>query len=176
MQSVESFASDFSGHYTSHDTTQPNGVHRQATSTTISTLAMPIEGSPNHVTGQRSVQSHLLSPTARSEPEPEPIKPSFYFDDETKRFVVDGHPIPITYFTELEHEFLLYLYKNAERLCSYNDITQHVWQGWISSNNIISSAVGRIRRKLNKISEGAGKRYIKTRTGFGYILTLNHKG
>lgn len=105
---------------------------------------------------------------------PEPAQLTLYFDEERGRFVVDGHPIPITHFTELEHELLCYLYKNAERLCLYSQITENVWQGWVSSNNIISSAVGRIRRKLNSLSDGAGKRYIKTKTGFGYMLTLQN--
>lgn len=108
-------------------------------------------------------------------PEPDPIQFGFYFDQETERFVVDGHPIAITHFTELEHDFLRYLYQNANRLCSYSEITQDVWEGWVSSNNIISSAVARIRRKLNEISDGAGRRYIKTKKSFGYILTLNNE-
>lgn len=104
----------------------------------------------------------------------EPAKLSLYFEEERERFVINGHPIPITHFTELEHQLLLYLYKNAERLCLYSEIIEKVWHGWVRSNNIISSAVGRIRRKLDRLSSGAGKRYIKTKTGFGYMLTLQN--
>lgn len=121
-------------------------------------------------------RTKIASEATVRQPEPalEPAKLTLYFEEKRERFVVDGHPIPITHFTELEHQLLLYLYNNAERLCLYSEITEKVWHGWVSSNNIISSAVGRIRRKLDTLSPGAGKRYIKTKASFGYMLTLQN--
>lgn len=93
-----------------------------------------------------------------------------YFDEERSGFVVDGLLMPATHLTELENNLLHYLYKNAERVCSHNEIAKNVW-GFVSTNNTITVGISHLRKKLKGISDGAGKRYIKTRTGFGYMLT-----
>lgn len=101
------------------------------------------------------------------------VKRKFYFNETLEQFFLDHKPIPLTYFTELEHKFLSYLYQKAERICSHHQIAEHVWNG-VASKNTISKMVSRVRKKLNQFSPDAGNRYILTSRGYqqGYLFSL----
>lgn len=98
-----------------------------------------------------------------------------YFDLRASQFVVDGEPVPHEHLTKLEVTLLNYLYQNLGKLCSFDDIAEHVWDdpGWAPGNNTISRAVGNLRRKLDQISPGA-EEYVQNIRGRGY-KAINHK-
>ena len=89
------------------------------------------------------------------------------FDEALDVFIVDGQAI---HLSQTLHALLDYLYKNAERGCSYYQINSAVWFGH-AKRNTITGAVANLRKKLNEISLGAGERYIKNDHGYGYRLT-----
>lgn len=92
-----------------------------------------------------------------------------YFDKNAAQFVVDGEPIPHEHLTRLEVSLLTYLYNNLGKLCSFDEIAEHVWNdpGWAPGNNTISRAIGNLRKKLDQISPGA-EEYVQNIRGQGY--------
>jgi pSer/pThr/pTyr-binding forkhead associated (FHA) protein len=112
----------------------------------------------------------LLFPLLRNGPGAE-----LYFDKVANQFVVNGQPIPHEFLTRLDVGLLTYLYHNTGRLCSFDEIAQHVWDdpAWAPENNTISRAITNLRKKLNQFSPGAGE-YIQNIRGQGYKL-VNEK-
>jgi len=88
-----------------------------------------------------------------------------HFDDQS--FFINGQPIPETHLTEIEYDLLKYLYRNAGRVCTYAELSEHVW-GW-AEKVTIAQAVKKLRQKLNVLVDTAGKRHIQTKRGVGYI-------
>lgn len=91
------------------------------------------------------------------------------------QFVVDGHRIPHSHLSPLEHNLLRYLYTRAGRICSYDDLARNVW-GYQRSdavqNNTIAKTVSNLRKKLDNLSEGSGQQYIATVHGRGVKCRL----
>jgi len=87
-----------------------------------------------------------------------------------------GQPILRAHLTELEEKLLTYIYERAGEVCSHDDILQHIW-GYDAddpaSQASISNLVRNLRKKLDKISSGAGKRCIQNVRGRGYIYVRN---
>jgi two-component system OmpR family response regulator len=77
---------------------------------------------------------------------------------------VSRNGVPIS-LTPLEYRLVAYLVHQQGRVVSQNDISEHLhFQHFERDSNSIEVLVGRVRRKL-----GAG--LIKTRRGFGYMLS-----
>lgn len=98
------------------------------------------------------------------------------FDSNTQKFIVDEQPVPHEDLSKLEYDMLLYLYKNAGRVCSRYDISENVWdygEDDAASNAMIASVISRLRKKLNEKSPGAGERYIISVRGQGYKCVVN---
>lgn len=102
-------------------------------------------------------------------------KLGIYFDENSGHFFVDGKPIPPTYFTELEHRLLSHLYQNAEHVCSYHNLAQHVWGGW-AQDNTITQRISKLRHKLSQISGRDSELYIETGRGYVRGYMLKHGG
>ncbi len=87
-----------------------------------------------------------------------------------------GQPILRAHLTELEEKLLTYIYGRAGEVCSHDEILQHIW-GYDAddpaSQASISNLVRNLRKKLDKISPGAGKRCIQNVRGRGYIYVKN---
>lgn len=87
-----------------------------------------------------------------------------------------GQPILRAHLTELEEKLLTYIYERAGDVCSHDEILQHIW-GYDAddpaSQASISNLVRNLRKKLDKISPGAGKRCIQNVRGRGYIYIKN---
>lgn len=82
-------------------------------------------------------------------------------------FYVDGkaiHALP-----EMPFNLLMYLYQHENRDCSYFDIIKAVWYGNASKVSV-RTTIKKLRSSLDEVSEGAGKRYIKTISSYGYKL------
>lgn len=91
------------------------------------------------------------------------------------QFVVDGHRIPHSHLSPLEHNLLRYLYTRAGRVCSYDDLARNVW-GYQRSdavqNNTIAKTVSNLRKKLDDLSAESGHKYIATVHGRGVKCRL----
>ncbi|MBC8252707.1 MAG: winged helix-turn-helix domain-containing protein [Ardenticatenia bacterium] len=89
---------------------------------------------------------------------------------EVDQFVLDGRSVPHTHLTPLEHALLRHLVQNAGRVCTYDDLVEHVW-GYKhydeTQNNTVAKTVSNLRKKLNDFSPGAGTRHIRTVHGRG---------
>lgn len=92
-----------------------------------------------------------------------------YLADEG-HFVLDTCAIPRQHFTALEEKLLRYLYGQAGRVCSYDELTHHVW-GYAKYDEVLDATVAKVvsnlRKKLDDISAGAGMRHIRTVRGRG---------
>ena len=114
-----------------------------------------------------------------------PIKSGLYFEQKSNSFFVDGKQIPPGHLTVLQEKLLKYLLDNAGRVCSRDELGRKVW-GWRFYDNdndhdndkqhrgVIDKGVSNLRKKLDDISKGSGKRYIDTVHGRGY--TCKPKG
>jgi pSer/pThr/pTyr-binding forkhead associated (FHA) protein len=96
--------------------------------------------------------------------------PGVYFDVTSCQFFIDSKAIPDFTLTELEQYLLKYLYEHIGEACSYDDLAYGVWMGGDVQNNAIAQTIGKLRKKLNRLSSGAGKRYIETLYRQGYRL------
>lgn len=96
------------------------------------------------------------------------------FDEAASQFIVDGKPVPHEHLTRLEVSLLKYLYNNAGKLCSFDNIALNVWSdpGWSPGNNTISRAVGNLRKKLDQISPGS-ENYVQNIRGQGYKIVVD---
>lgn len=91
------------------------------------------------------------------------------FHQDEGNFYVDGKAIHG--LSEIPFNLLIYLYKHENIDCSYFDIIDAVWYGNASKVSV-RTTIGKLRRSLDKASKGAGKRYIKAITGYGYKLIV----
>lgn len=91
------------------------------------------------------------------------------------QFVVDGHRIPHSHLSPLEHNLLRYLYTRAGRVCSYDDLAHNVW-GYqrleAVQDNTIAKTVSNLRKKLDSLSNDSGHKYISTVHGRGVKCRL----
>ena len=74
---------------------------------------------------------------------------------------LDDEPILLT---KTEFELVKLLIENKEEIVSRDKIIEKIW-GWEASDNLLNSAMKKIRQKL-------GKEKIKTVRGIGYILKV----
>lgn len=84
-------------------------------------------------------------------------------------FFIDEKKIPQTHLTETEYNLLKYLYDHSERVCSYSELSDHVW-GW-AEKSAIAQAIKKLRQKLDAIVPDAGRYHIQTKRGRGYLCT-----
>lgn len=89
--------------------------------------------------------------------------------------VIDGHPVPATHLTKREEDLLRLFLEHPNQVCSYDDISGRVW-GYepddAATPESIASLVANLRRKLDEISAGSGKRYIQNVRGRGYTYQV----
>lgn len=95
---------------------------------------------------------------------------ALYLDEETQIFFTTRSDLPNWKLTPYENDLLKYLYQRMGRTCSYYDIASVVWRYPDMSYDAIRHTVQKLRKKLNQLSPGAGKRYLRTINGFGYKL------
>lgn len=97
---------------------------------------------------------------------------SLAFDEAISEFIVDGQRIPHEDLSKLERNLLHYLYKRANKVCTFIDISAEVWEFPNSELAVSTEAIARVihdlRQKLDQKSHGAGNRYIKNVRGLGY--------
>jgi hypothetical protein len=93
-----------------------------------------------------------------------------YLDEEKSIFFTTIANLPKWKFTPLENNLLKYLYQHLGRTCLYYDIASDVWNYPDMPYDGIRQTVKKVRKKLTQISPGAGKRYLRTISGFGYKL------
>jgi Cdc6-like AAA superfamily ATPase len=103
-----------------------------------------------------SFQSRLFGAFVRSGVETEP---GLHIDETIPGAVLNGDPVRLT---RLELGLLSYLIFNAGIPCTYDMIAESVWPERAASDEMISQRVMSLRRKLDNVSLGAGKRYIET--------------
>lgn len=95
-----------------------------------------------------------------------------FFDEACGNFVVDGKKIPQKDLSLTTEILLTYLYRNAGRICTLNQIIDDCW-GVPMSDEIVYQSIRRLRKRLDHISLGAGKRYIVTVPRRGYKCNPN---
>ncbi|MGI6279470.1 MAG: response regulator transcription factor [Acutalibacteraceae bacterium] len=87
-----------------------------------------------------------------------------YIDEQAYTAFVDGKPLELTL---KEFELLLYLWKNAGRVLTRDQILDAVWgYDYIGDTRTVDSHIARIRTKL----EDFGATHLKTVYGMGYKL------
>lgn len=92
-------------------------------------------------------------------------KIGLYFSRGYKGFLVEGHRVTLT---RTEFQLLNFLYKNAGKICTHDEIIDAVWE--YTSQGNMHKYIGRVRQKLDKAcQENVGEDYIQTVTG-GYRL------
>lgn len=115
-------------------------------------------------------QEPISSPVSES---PDAIaEKGLFFDETTGNFIVDGKKMPQEDLSPTTETLFVYLYRNAGRICSLDKIIDDCW-GLEMSDDIVYQSIRRLRKKLNQISPGAGKRYIVTVPRRGYKCNLN---
>lgn len=71
--------------------------------------------------------------------------------------------------TAREYALIEYLARNADRVVSRSELTEHVWdERYDSYSNVIDVHINHLRQKIDRESE---RRLIHTRRGVGYILS-----
>ena len=84
-----------------------------------------------------------------------------------KEAVRQGHRVPLT---AKEFALLEYLMRNAGKVLSRAEISEHVWDiKFDTGTNVVDVYVKLLRKKMDKDFE---PKLIHTRVGLGYILTL----
>lgn len=86
----------------------------------------------------------------------------FYFDNSTSLFYYKGDVINLT---KKELMFLKLLVLNKDRVVSYEEIEQHVWDGEYMSLNSLRTSIGFLRKKIPF-------NCIKNISNLGYKLSL----
>jgi two-component system OmpR family response regulator len=86
-------------------------------------------------------------------------------DTRSHRVVIEGHPVTLT---TKEYSVLEYLARNAGRIVTREEISEHVWgQDFDPFSNLIEVYINRLRRNIEKVS---ALRFIQTVRGSGYML------
>lgn len=79
-----------------------------------------------------------------------------------------GKEVPLT---PIEYRILAYLAQNAGRVVTQDMLLEHVWGSeYIGESHMLQVNVNRLRRKLEP--EPTSPRYLLTRVGVGYLLTV----
>ena len=86
------------------------------------------------------------------------------FDFENEKLFVDGEEIHLRH---QEARLLKLLLENINRVVPKNEIIKYVWRDEKKENYPIRQLVNELRKKL-------GKDYIKTKTGVGYMFTMEN--
>jgi two-component system, OmpR family, response regulator VanR len=89
----------------------------------------------------------------------------FYFDNNTSLFYYNEKIID---FTKKELQFLKLLTLNKDRVVSYEEIEQHIWEDEYMSLNSLRTSIGFIRKKIPF-------NCIKNISNMGYKLNLEKK-
>lgn len=89
--------------------------------------------------------------------------------------LIDGHAVPATHLTKREEDLLRLFLEHPNQVCSYDDISGRIW-GYEPDNaatpESIAGLIANLRRKLDEISAGSGKRYIQNVRGRGYTYQV----
>ncbi len=73
--------------------------------------------------------------------------------------------------TPTEYRLLAYLAQNVGRVATQDLLLEHVWGvDYVGESHMLQVNVNRIRRKLE--TDPAHPRYLKTKVGIGYVLTV----
>jgi DNA-binding response OmpR family regulator len=89
-------------------------------------------------------------------------------DKDKKQIFKGDQPVKLSH---MEYDLLLYLLKNKGRVMSRDILLDRVWgMSKFVDTRSVDVYVGRLRKKLGRDEEDDEK-YIRTRRGFGYILT-----
>ncbi len=92
-------------------------------------------------------------------------------DTRAQRVTRAGRQVSLT---TKEYALLEFLARNAGRVVSRPEISEHVWdEGYDPFTNLIEVYIGRLRRKIDGGSESP---LIHTRRGMGYILAADDTG
>lgn len=83
-------------------------------------------------------------------------------DEEAQRVRIDGVRVEVT---PTQYRLLFYLYKNAGRPCSKDELAE---VGWPQYKGGVSDAI--VEKEIQELRDKGARRYIKTRHGFGYVL------
>ncbi len=105
---------------------------------------------------------------------------AFIYDTEQKILYHDEQPVEMT---KKNHELLLFLLENPDRLIAREALIEHVWHGRVVTNNTIDQCIMKLRKTLNQVQPddyiesvyGQGIRFlpnIQTAT----VNTGNHTG
>jgi len=93
-----------------------------------------------------------------------------YLDEEKSIFFTTRSDLPKWKLTPLESRLLNYFCEHRGRTCLYYDIANDVWDYPDMSYDAIRHIVTKLRKKLDQLSPGAGKHYLRAINGFGYKL------
>lgn len=91
-------------------------------------------------------------------------------DQKSPIFVLKRSDLPRWKLTSLESRLLNYFCEYRGRTCSHYNIAKDVWDYPDMPKNTITQTVTKLRKKLDQVSAGAGKHYLRTVNGFGYKL------
>ena len=119
------------------------------------------------------MQDPLVTESENHLPSLSSSSPRLQYDFVSDTFILDGNIVSPSHFTKLEHLLLRYLYHNANRVCTFDSLAVHVWQGWIQ-NNTIAKTVSNLRKKLNDLTPEAGD-IIKTVHGRGFVCDIDNR-
>ena len=88
-----------------------------------------------------------------------------------RQLTLKGQPI---HLTKLEFDFLAYLIKNRNRVCTYDELLAEVWEyvPGASNSSVIRLTVCRVRKKLDTLQTGLRMTTIR---GVGVSLDLTTK-
>lgn len=91
---------------------------------------------------------------------------SLSIDHATRQVCVSGNPVKLT---PIQFEILDHLVKNAGRVCSTNELLQHVWgPSYRNEKEILKLSVHRLRSKIEK--DPSAPEIIINERGVGYII------
>ncbi len=93
-------------------------------------------------------------------------------DNDAHRVLADGEEVGLT---PKEYELLHFLASDSDKVFDREQLLKEVWQyEFFGDLRTVDTHVKRLREKLNKVSEGAGK-MIVTVWGVGYKFEVNDK-
>jgi len=96
-----------------------------------------------------------------------PGRRGLHVDEKTREVTVDGRKVPLSL---LQYRLVRFLYDNAGRSCSRDEIIQHVWRGsgMGISDAAIDSLVNRVRDSIAGVDPDHD--YIVTIRGYGFMF------
>ena len=91
---------------------------------------------------------------------------SLSIDHSTRQVCVSGNPVKLT---PIQFEILKHLVKHAGRVCTSNELLQHVWgPSYINEKEILKLSVHRLRSKIEK--NPSAPEIILNERGIGYVI------